>query len=895
VTQGAEKLDGFLTLYRKEDRVYLELKPNQFDQPVLAPITIARGLAAAGVPLTREDEMVLVFRKSDDRIQLIRRNVHYRAPAGTPVEKAVKQNYTDSILLALPIVTINPMTQGTLIDLNGIFLTDFAQLGLGNFDPNRSRWSKVKNFPNNVELQVEATYGMPNRGRLDVGDSGVVDQRGLTVVIHYSLMKLPDPGYRPRYADDRVGHFLSAVKDFGRSEDETTFVRMVNRWRLEKADPKAKLSPPRKQIVFYVEDNVPYEYRPFVEEGIREWNKAFEAIGFRDAITVRWQQPGEEFDPEDTNYCTFRWITTSRTYAMSCMRANPLTGELIDGDVIFDASWIKAWKDQYAVLTGVPTPKGSEADLAATQVLARGEIISPIQAAREGFGLLRPEGARRIEDDAGRSLELVPGDWSLTQAIMARRLASSQAAQCQFSIGMQSEMGLALLALAKADPKEGDSRTTESKLPEELLGQAIKEVTMHEVGHSLGLRHNFKASTMLTSEQLNDTTITRAKGNTGSVMDYAPINLAPKGQKQGDYFSTTIGPYDYWAIEYAYAPIDGNEEAELAKIAARAPESALVFASDEDMYANNDPNVNVYDLGSDPCLFAKERMALASELLKEIDSKAVKDGESWARARKAFSYLLNQWGNAASLAAQHIGGQYVSRHHKGDKDAKDPVVPVSGAKQRDALALLVGEIFSDKAFAFSPQTLRRLGVERWSHWGNDSMGGVDYPIHGRILGIQRIALAHCLSADVLARLQNQELQADPESKPLGIAELLRTITEGIWSDLDAPKPEDQGKDLVVSTIRRNLQREHLKRLSTMVLGQSRSYPGDSYIYVIFEGGSEVPADARALTRMHLGEIRSRIDKTLGREGVKIDDTTRAHLAECRDRITKVLDASMQSD
>ena len=114
----------------------------------------------------------------------------------------------------------------------------------------------------------------------------------------------------------------------------------------------------------------------------------------------------------------------------------------------------------------------------------------------------------------------------------------------------------------------------------------------------------------------------------GSVMDYNPINIAPKGQKQGDYTTTTIGPYDYWAIEYAYKPIDGDEAAELKKIAARSPEPDLVFATDEDMFLNNDPLVNAYDLGSDTLRFAKDRIALATELLKDLDAKVVKDGES---------------------------------------------------------------------------------------------------------------------------------------------------------------------------------------------------------------------------------------------------------------------------
>src|SRR5690606_18308140 len=151
------------------------------------------------------------------------------------------------------------------IDLSDILLTDFAQLGLGNFDRNRSGYHKIKAFPKNLEIQVEATYG--GRGGVGGGDNAIADRRGLTIVLHYSLLKLREPGYKPRLADDRVGHFLSAVHDYGKSEEDTTFVRMVNRWRLEKADPKAKLSPPKQQIVFYVENNVPYEYRPYVEAG----------------------------------------------------------------------------------------------------------------------------------------------------------------------------------------------------------------------------------------------------------------------------------------------------------------------------------------------------------------------------------------------------------------------------------------------------------------------------------------------------------------------------------------------------------------------------------------------------------------------------------------------------
>src|SRR5205814_1073991 len=151
--------------------------------------------------------------------------------------------------------------------------------------------------------------------------------------------------------------------------------------------------------------------------------------------------------------------------------------------------------------------------------------------------------------------------------------------------------------------------------------QAIKETVMHEVGHTLGLRHNYKGSAMLKNEQLHDTNITRKQGLVGSVMDYAPINLAPKGVKQGDYFSTTIGPYDYWSIEYAYMPLSGSTEGEVEKlqeIAKRGAQPGLDYATDEDLYAGADPLVNMWDLGADPMQFAKDRILLAEELIKDM-------------------------------------------------------------------------------------------------------------------------------------------------------------------------------------------------------------------------------------------------------------------------------------
>lgn len=873
LTKGAKVYDGLYRLYQKEDHVYMEIRPNQLGQPVLCPIAVARGGGMGGLTLNFDEQWVLIFQRVGDKVQLIRRNVHFKAKAGSPIAKAVETTYTDSVLMALKIAAINQMNQqALLINLNDIFMTDFAELGLGHFDANRSSWHKIKTFPRNIELQVQATYG----GRRSYfGSDETIDSRGNTVVIHYGLAQLPESGYQPRLADDRVGYFLSAVKDFSAESKDTAFVRYVNRWRLERAEPldsknPNKLSVPKKSIKFYIEKTVPHEYRAAVQEGILEWNKAFEKVGFRNAIEVVQQRDDEDWDPEDMNYNTFRWITTDSAFAMGPSRANPLTGEILDADIIFDADMIRYWKHEQRVFSGNGIAL---------------EPISPIQAMDMGWGL----------DHLLLNRQKSEGGWNETPQRLASdpgaaRLRAIQQGVCQCGSHMKYELGMAVMAMGLRDVFKPND-----KIPDDLINQAVKEVVMHEVGHTLGLRHNFKASTMLTNDQLHDTKITREKGLVGSVMDYSPVNLAPKGVKQGDYFTTTIGPYDYWAIEYAYKPLSGGtdgESADLRKIANQGAQPGHDYGTDEDTFLTADPHTNRFDLGADVMKFAQDRVLLSEELLKGLSNRVVDDGEGYQRARVAFSILLSQYGNSAYLISKYIGGEHANRDHRGDPKGRDPLVPVSSAKQREALKFLQDHIFNEKLFQFPPDLLSRLAVERWYHWGTRP-GSTDFPLHDRILGIQRVALNQLLSASVLRRIQDNAMKAKKDEQPLTVAEVFRCTTDGVWSEMPSRAAKDEKGHMASSVIRRNLQREHVKKLSNLVLGSKPSGYDFMFYFEDFGSSSSVPPDARSLARMHLREIGKRIQTRLNDKNVAVDETTQAHLEECQEHISKVLTASMQ--
>src|SRR5437660_5061618 len=225
----------------------------------------------------------------------------------------------------------------------------------------RSSWASVKGLEENVELEVEATYSSGGTRDIDT----VPDSRGATINVHYSISKLPSHSYQPRLADDRIGYFLTVIKDFSKAGDDEQFTRYVNRWDLQKADPSAELSPPKKPIIFWLEKTVPFKYRKPIRDGILEWNKAFEKIGYTSAIEVRQQPDNADWDPEDIRYNTFRWITSNAGFAMGPSRVNPINGQILDADIIFDADFLRVWQEQYETFTpqGIAELTGGPLDL----------------------------------------------------------------------------------------------------------------------------------------------------------------------------------------------------------------------------------------------------------------------------------------------------------------------------------------------------------------------------------------------------------------------------------------------------------------------------------------------------------------------------------------------------
>ena len=818
VIEDSKSYQGYFNLYQKKENLYCEIQPSQLDKPFLCMISIARGIASGRIlsGMTM-GEWLLVWKRVGDKVHLLRKNDRFRADKDTPIAEAVNIGYNDSVLFSLKLESIHPQRKSLLVNISPVFVSDLPPLSGsvgGRFDKARSTWGTVKAFPRNVELRVNAVYS-------GSGSSATIpDTRGIPVTVHYSLAKLPNNDYQPRLADDRLGHFMTTVKDYSLKTSGDPYIRYVNRWHLEKADKNAKLSPPKEPIIFYIEKSIPHRYRPYVRQGILEWNKAFEKVGFVDAIEARIQQEHEDWDPEDARYNTIRWMVGG-SFAIGPSRVNPLTGQILDADILVGESWTRYWQREYTTFF----------------------------------------------DEVAHEKEH-PHD-------------HSSRFHCEFATGLERQMRfMASVLQARGVMKDG------GEIPEEFIGQALKALIMHEVGHTLGLRHNFKASTIYTLDELN-----KKKGEAlhGSVMEYDAVNISLDVKKQGDYYTTTIGPWDYWVIEYAYKPIDGNkpesELPELGKIASKVATSELRYATDGDasmyQYRDLDPLVNRWDLGADPLEFAKRRQEIISELWDDIADRVTKDGMGYQRVRRAFRSLLGEYTSSMFLAARFIGGQYHHRDHRGDKNGRLPFVPVPAKKQREALTFIKEHALSDKTFDFPPALLNSLAITRWSDWGESSGNSsrLDYPLHSVILRNQNMIIGRLLDANVLARVQDTELKFAADEDAFTMPELFTGITDAVWVELDKNAAEKQwtNSDSFISSFRRGLQREHLKQLIKLVL----------------DADSGTPEDARSLARLHLQKISERIGNVLQNAKNQLDDYSVAHLDESQVRVTKALDADFQ--
>jgi hypothetical protein len=824
VVKGAKETPGFYSIYERDDKVWIEIRPEQFDQPFFFAFNFSSGLGEkwffGGLMV---DSFVASFhRLSATQVQLIARNTEYFAKPNTPEARAVSEAFSDSLLSAAPVVSQpHPERKSVLIEANALLFADIpgangmlerAYRQSYSFDPRNSSITRARATPDLVAINVNAHYALqrvsqpaPGAALVTSPPATVPDIRSLFLGFYYNIAKLPEQPMRARVADDRIGYFTQDRYDYGNDTTLTPKVNLIERWRLEKKDSAAALSEPKEPIVFWIDRNIPHQYRQPIIDGVLEWNKAFEKAGFKNALQARIQPDDADFDTFDTRHASIRWMPTARPIfsGVGPHQVDPRTGEILDADIGIDPVRLR------------------------NRRFMRVEQMRP-QSVPPAF-MERPERMCLLADYAAQELN--------------------------FTFDL-------LEARGELDPDGPEA--------EAFVLADVKDITMHEVGHALGLRHNFRASTVYTQAQLSDSGFTREHGIAGSVMEYNATNIALPGERQGAYGMTTLGPYDYWAIEYGYKEIAPEEEtAELRRIASRSNEALLAYATDEDNSFGVDPEANQGDLGNDPLEFARRRLLLARELWDRWQDRELAPGESYAVLRRTVGRGLLIVGQSSSIVAKYIGGVSTLRDHAGSP--RPPLNPVTAAQQREALDIIATGLFSSGSFRFKPAFMRRLQVDYLDR--NDfydagfSTPGVDYSLPGQVLKIQRDVLGQLMSDTVAQRIIDSEVKLDDPRSGFRLSELYVSLHRSIWSELKT------GQE--ITPLRRNLQREHLARMANALVRPS----------------SAMPADARALLRQDARALRDELKAVPVKSGLSME--TQAHIAESLSTLDEALKALLQ--
>ena len=905
ITETARNEPGLFTLWVNEKKgSMLATLPRGYEsKKFFIALTVAGGERFAGL---QAGDMYVYWKRYDKRLALIRPNITIRSEGDQESKASVDRLFTDQVLLDVPIRTMDGGRP--VIDLTGLCVGQASRFfgpGMRVTNPSLVTIKKAKTFPQNIEVAFEVPTGGGGglRGYLTPGSSG----SGTLKTLHYSISIIPsNPAYKPRVADERIGYFTTHYFDFGEFKEHDTVKRFVNRWHLEKADPSLELSPPKNPIIFYLEHTTPIRYRRWVREGVLGWNRAFEKIGIADAIEVRYQDARTgaymDKDPEDVRWNFISWLNNDYGTAIGPSRVNPLTGEILDADIILTDGWIRHFRFQFDKVMPQIAMEGFSPET--MDWLAkhpewdpRVRMAAPAQrrAVQEAIAAQMNSENYHLHPAMNMDPHLIGDDpydglYGRTSQVNGMCMAAdymamdlSLARMTLDMLGTVSGSGCAPVCASDPNCPEAQAKNEEQKkpskpvsmldgVPEEVIGPMLAHLVAHEVGHTLGLRHNFKASSIYTLEEINGPDM-EDKPYAASVMDYMPINMTQLECKNYDRLSMKgIGPYDMWAIEYGY-----TLKNDLKPILARVADPLLPYATDEDTWGP-DPLARRYDFSKNPLEYAKTQIALADYHREHLLESFVKDGESWAQARRGYELSLGLHMRATSMMANWIGGSFVYRDHKGDKNGRMPVNPVPAQDQRDALQFLVEYMFQDEAYGLSSELLQHMTVAKWWDDSSSIFSDPTWPIHDRIGSMQASVLSSLMNPTVLRYVYDNEFVVDADQDALTLPEMLDTLTDSIWSEYDKPtaKPYTARQPLV-SSLRRNLQSEHLSRLiSLSVMNRVRT------------SAYQTIGD---LAQMHLIRIKEeRIESVLGSHGERLDAYTQAHLKDAAERIGRALDA-----
>ncbi|MBT3646375.1 MAG: DUF5117 domain-containing protein [Cryomorphaceae bacterium] len=802
VTKQSKLIEGLFDIYQDSisGKIQMLIKEEQLSKDFIYGSQIADGIVqAGGFRGLYNDEKIINFKKFFDKIEISFKNTNFYFDENNPLYKSREANISNAIISSSKI-DFHDKENGTyLINANDLFLSESLTRVKPPSRPNQSRTafslgsldkakSKIMDIRNYPENLNIKTDYVYNNPNILSSGSNSISDSRYVSMKAFHTLIEMPDEDYEIRLDDQRVGYFLTQVDNLTDSGTTNYRDLVNRWKLIKKDPSLDISEPIKPITWWIENSTPMEWRQTIKEAVLQWNVAFEKAGFKNAVEVKIQPDDADWDAGDIRYNVLRWTSSP----------NPPFGG-------YGPSMVN--------------PKTGE-------IIAADVMLEFVFFTNRVF-----------YDKLYSNPSSVMNTDNYNQTHDHNNFVCSAGSILHDNINF----GRTFIAL------NGDDYDLE-----ELERQSMMYLIMHEVGHTLGLNHNMKSSSIFTPLELYDNNKLKGKAISGSVMDYPALNLNPNPKIKSPYADSSVGHYDKWAIEFGYKPF--NSEEERNEILSRSTDPLLIFGNDADiLYSSRgiDPRVQTNDMSSDPISYSIDRMELVNDLFDDILDKFQKPGDTYEDLRRAFFNLNSQYAGAASTISKFIGGVYVERSVIGQKGSQKPYTAVSYKDQKRAFKALDKHIFSSDNYKIPSEIFNYLARQRR---GFDFFSGSEDPkIHDIILSNQSRILSQLMAPNTLQRLKDSELYGNKYK----LSEFMSDINKSIFSDIAGN----------VDSFRQNLQIIYTNRLVDIISNDK----GKSY-----------KNHAKSLALLNLNDIMGSINSKGNRSSL-------AHKMHLKSIIEKALD------